>query len=289
MTVQGCGVDMKYFLIFTFFITFIGCSSQEKKTNLLGALPPKDPSRVEITNKKNEMPKGLETLAGKTTKVLFIYNSPDSFLIKAKNKINPPDAAIQEVESLQSDRNSWLNDILVPACGECPHLKVELPIRQLPESSLLKLMDAASLNREISLKEMADLRSSVASDYVWIILGSEESEQFRGLTRDKEVVAAKSENRVRLRSYIYDFAKNQTLSDVEIRAVDDEVVLYRKSEGAGVAPVLLEKMKANNIDLISDNSLDALMYDEVYPFAPIPESGYIIRQGLAGLIETINP
>lgn len=273
-------------------VLVVGCSNQPKSEKFApdaNILPPKDPPRVEVTIAKDNFKNAFEAFKGKKVTILFIYNLPDSYLIKAKSKINPPDSALQEVMNLQSDRVEWLNETLVAICGSCNNFQVEVPLKLLPENLLLYFIDKASLQIELSWADIAKLQNYVKNDYLWIILGTEDSEQKRGESDNKSMVAAVGENRVTLRSFVFDMKKKQMLNHIQVLGMDEEVVLYGKQEGEGAAPILFERMKSKATYLPMGVSFDSIKFDEVYPYPPIPESGLIIRKSLAALMEVMSP
>lgn len=286
-----------FYFIFTFvFLSFlISCSSEPKSqtkndmANRASSYPPKDPPSSEIKTIIPFQAKNLESLSERSIKVLIINNLPDSYLIKSKYKMNPPDFAIEQIESLQNERNSWFNENIVSICGTCSFIQTELPIRTLTESNLLKLMDKISLGQDVSTKELVSLSSNGKNDILWLILVSSYEEQRRGESNNLSVIAAISESHVKLRSYMYDYKLNKIISHLEVQTNDEEIFLYGRQDGAGQAKLLIDKMRTNPSYLPTGLSFDAAQFDDVYPYPPLPDGNLLVKSSFAALLEKLSP
>ena len=279
---------MKFFVLFLIFFT--GC--QTAKNKFINNSSSKDPLKIEVSIKENKLPQGLKSLNGKKVTALFIYNLPDSYLIKAKALFNPPDYAAQEVTNLQSDRQGWLDEMIVTFCDDCKDIKVQIPFKTMPEDVLLAWIDKASLNKEPAPQEIEDLQKYFKeTEIFWIILGSENYEQRRGATGDAVMVSAIAENTVSLKSYVYDLQKKVFLHHTDLTAMDKDILIYEKgkTETKTKAAILFDKMKDKFWPLPVGQSYDSPKYDEVYPYPVVPESSYIIKKALSALGESLNP
>ncbi len=278
-------------LVFAFVGTaFVGCQTSKNKFN--DSAGSKEPPKIEISLKENKLPQGLKSLTGQKVTALLIYNLPDSYLIKAKALFNPPDYAAQEVTNLQTDRQGWLDEMIVTYCDDCKNIKVQIPFKTMPEDSLLAWIDKASLSKEPTPKEMESLKSYYQdADIFWVILGSENYEQRRGATGDALMISGIAENTVTLKSYVYDVKKKTFLNRTQLNATDKDILIYEKdkNESHSKAAILFDKMKDKFWPLPVGQSYDSPKYDEVYPYPPVPESSYIIKKALSALGESLNP
>ena len=252
----------------------------------------KEPPQIEFLLKDNKLAQGLKSLAGQKVTALFIYNLPDSYLIKAKALFNPPDYAAQEVTNLQTDRQGWVDEMIVTYCDDCKDIKVQIPFKAMPEDILLTWIDKSSLNQDPTAKEIENLKDYFnETDIFWIILGSENYEQRRGETGDAVMISALAENTVTLRSYIFDLKKNVFLNRTIVQATDKDILIYEKgkAEPETKAAILFDKMKDKFWPLPVGRSYDSPKYDEVYPYPSVPESSYVIKKALSALGENLNP
>src|SRR4051812_18679382 len=91
-----------------FFLILLSCSTAPKDSfgeaapTVSQATLTKEP-KTEVVILESNIPKGLQELKDRKIAAYFIYNLPDSFLIRAKNLFNPPDYAAQEVMNLERD------------------------------------------------------------------------------------------------------------------------------------------------------------------------------------------
>ncbi len=269
---------------------FIGCQTSKNKLN--DSSGAKDPLKIEISSQENKLAGGLKSLSSQRVTALFVYNLPDGYLIKAKALFNPPDYAAQEVTNLQTDRQGWLDEMIVTYCDDCKNIKVQIPFKAMSENLLLAWIDKASLNKEPTPKEIDELKPVFKdTDIFWIILGSENYEQSRGATGDALMISAIAENTVTLRSYVFDLQKKAFLNRTELNATDKDILIYakEKNENQTKAAILFDKMKDKFWPLPVGQSYDSPKYNDVYPYPPVPESSYIIKKALSALGESLNP
>ena len=278
------------FLILTGLTISSGCQSSKSKMNELAAA--KDSPKIEFTLKDNKLPQGLKSLNGQKVTALFIYNLPDSYLIKAKALFNPPDYAAQEVTNLQTDRQGWMDEMIVTYCDECKDIKVQIPFKIMPENLLLAWMDKASLKQEPAAKDIEGLvKYFPDTDVFWIILGSEDYEQRRGETGDALNISAIAENTVTLRSYIFDLKKKLFVNRTQVNATDKDLLIYEKQtpETRSKAKILFDKIKDKFWPLPVGQSYDSPKYDDIYPYPTVPESSFIVKKALSAIGENLNP
>ncbi len=269
---------------------FAGC--QSLKSKFYDTSSSKETPKIEFLLKENRLSQGLKSLGGQKVTALFIYNLPDSYLIKAKALFNPPDYAAQEVTNLQSDRQGWMDEMILTYCDDCKDFKVQIPFKAMPEDVLLAWIDKSSLNQDPTPKEIENLKTYFPeTDVFWVILGSENYEQRRGATGEALMVSALAENTVKLKSYIYDLKKKDFLNRTTVQATDKDILIYEKgkNETGAKAAILFDKMKDKFWPLPVGQSYDSPKYDEVYPYPPVPESSYIIKKALSALGESLNP
>lgn len=274
-------------IVFLFLLLF-GCQSAKlKETD-----GTKEAPRISTFLKENKLPQGLKSLSGQKVTALFIYNLPDSYLIKAKALFNPPDYAAQEVTNLQTDRQGWVEEMIVTYCDDCKEIKVQIPFKAMSENVLLSWIDKASLNQEPTAEDIESLKSYFKdTDVFWIILGSENYEQRRGETGDARLVSAIAENEVTLKSYIFDLKKKAFLHRTVVTATDKDILIYEKGdlEQKTKAALFFDKIKDKFWPLPVGKSFDSPKYDEVFPYPTVPESSFIIKKGLSALGESLNP
>ena len=289
---------MKTIAYFLLILTLSSCASKKithENTEQNNQSVAKEMPRTEVKVLETNLASGLKQLQSRNVAVLFIYNMPDSYLIKAKSKINPPDYAIHEVMNIQSDRAEWMNETLVTHCDECKNFQSMIPLQVLPEDALLKLIDRASLKQDPTKADFEMIHQNVKeADVFWVIFGSEEYEQKRGQTGDQNVSSAVAENTVTLRSFIYDTKNNRFLNKATVTGYDDDLILYEKQvEKEGLvlkrAPLLMNKMKSKLIHMPVGPSYDGFKYDDIYPYPPVPENGLIIKKSLSALAEILSP
>ena len=281
---------MKLLTLSFLILTVFGC--QSSRTKLTEAINSKEPPKIEFTLKDNKLTQGLKSLSGQKVTALFIYNLPDSYLIKAKALFNPPDYAAQEVTNLQRDRQGWMDEMIVTYCDDCKEIKVQVPFKTMPETLLLSWMDKSSLNQEPTPKDIENLKTYFPdTDIFWVILGSENYEQRRGETGDALNISAIAENTITLKSYIFDLKKKVFVNRTIVNATDKDLLIYEKQtpETRSKAKILFDKIKDKFWPLPVGQSYDSPKYDEVYPYPPVPESSYIIKKALSAVGENLNP
>lgn len=280
--------------LFVFLVAACSLVSKDVSPSRSDALLLKEPKTVTEV-KESQLPGGLQSLADKQVTGLFIYNLPDSYLIKAKALFNPPDSAAQEVINLQTDRQGWMDESVVTYCGECKNIKIEIPFGTLPESLLLKLIDKASLKQDVIPADLVGLKKYFPKAQVlWLILGSEDYEQQRGVAENGSMISAIAENTVTLRSYIYDLETKKWLHRSQVIVSDRDFAIYQKLNEGQLELNQKPKILTDNFDgkfwpMPVGASYDSPKYDEVYPYPPVPESSFLIKRALSDIGGTVNP
>lgn len=287
-------------IIAVFFFIFLSCatnpieSSVEAPTVSAQIPLPKEP-KIEVVILESNIPKGLQELKERKVVAYFIYNLPDSFLIRAKNLFNPPDYAAQEVTNLERDRQEWLDETITTFCGSCENIKVEVPFKVLPEVALLNLMDKASLDQMLTEKDIFEISKHHSdAEVIWVILGSEDYEQKRGLTAEQTMISAVAENTTVLKNFIYDLKAKKWLHRGEYSVTDRDIVVYERVKDVekGVtkkATVLADRSRDQFWPMPVGISYDSPMFDEIYPYPPVPESSFLIKKALSAIGESLTP
>ncbi len=291
---------MRCFLFFLIvFLTSCATVPSEQPIEAAPTVPsrtplPKDP-KVEVLIAESNLPNGLQDLKDRKIGAFFVYNLPDSFLIRAKHLFNPPDYAAQEVMNLQNDRQEWMDEMITTFCGSCENIKVQIPYKIFPEKFLLSLMDKASLDLELSPEDFKTISKHYPeADVVWIILGSEDYEQIRGLTSEETMISALAENTTILRNFIFDLKNRKWLHRAEFSVTDRDIIVYERAKDAEVgltrrANILSEGSRDQFWPMPVGVSYDSPMFDDIYPYPPVPESSFIIKKALSSVGESLTP
>lgn len=254
----------------------------------------REPPRTSVRVAVNRLKKGLPSLARRKVGALVVFNLPDGYLLRAKTKINPPDFALKEVLSLQTERTSWLNEALVVNCDSCD-VKTEAPLEILPERLILRLIDRVSLRQAPTSADWKDIEKSWPDrDVIWLILGAEDYEQKRGPAREKGLLAAWSQSTVTLRSLLRDRRTGRILHDAFVVGNDQDLVFYErvKEPKSGImVKARIAPYEAKDIEKMepSGSAFDSPRYDDVYPYPPVPESPLIVQKALLRLTEALAP
>jgi hypothetical protein len=278
-------------LAFIFLSLALSCTSATKsngKSNV-DATPLKEP-KVDIQIRDSNIPKGLASLVGRNVKALFIYNLPDSYLIKAKTLFNPPDYALQEVLNLQTDRKEWFDEMIVTFCGECKNIQVDIPIKSLKENDLLYFIDKSSLSQDFTEADMLKLAKDFKGvEVLWVILGSENYEQKRAATAESTMVSAMAENTVTLRNFLYDLKTKKWLHRGQFSVSDRDFAIYERADEKKKPKVLTDQIRGQFWPMPVGASYDSPKYDEQYPYPPVPESSFLAKKALSAIGESLTP
>lgn len=266
------------------------------KANVAGTDPSaKEPPRAEARTIRSSLTGGLASLKDRKIGALVVFNLPDSYMIRAKAQINPPDIVLKELTEIQLDRTAWLSEALVTNCEGCGDVAAEPPIQVLPERLLLRLIDRGSLKQPPSEADWRDIAVAWPGfDVLWVILGDEDYEQKRGPSHEGGIVAAWSESRVTLRSFLRDVKSKKILHEAVVDGRDEDLILYQKvNEPESGQPVkaAVVPFEAENLSRWEPQGsiYDGTRYDNVYPYPPVPEIPLILRKSMLRLTETLAP
>lgn len=201
---------------------------------------------------------------------LNIHDFPDSTLLSAKTKMNPPDMALDEAKSLQMDRSEILRQALFTYCDSCQNFEVLLPIEKLSEQQFNFFFDKIFLRQEVSLNEIAELTGELPNyDKLVLILSSEDYEKNRGFNKQDDVVAL-TEVFIKSEVYVFDLKKKATYSRLNVNLSNKDYLFYskRKDLNDKEPTKVLKDVKDLNIKTI----LNDYRYDDVYPYPISSES-----------------
>lgn len=214
-------------------------------------------------------PEGLKANQKEKIAFLNIHDFPDSALLSAKAKMNPPDLALDEAKSLQMDRSEILRQALVTFCDDCQKFEVMLPIEKLSEHQFNFFFDKIFLRQEVSLNEITELTGELPDyDKLVLVLSSEDYEKNRGFNKDNNVIAI-TEAFIKSEIYVFDLKKKSTVARMNINLSNKDYIFYAKKD-------VLDKTSANTIREVKDNTIKTLLndfrYDEVYSYPITSES-----------------
>lgn len=262
----------KLILFFVAVFTFCACSSVSKKKNSLLENPPslKDTLKFNLDVKKNEIKdQGFKFFKNERVAILNIHDYPDSAIISAKSKMNPPDVALNEARQIQSERAEILRQAIESHCDGCENIEVVTPLDIFGEKELNFFFDKIFLKQEVKLEEIANLRKDLAKYSVLIlILSSENYEKNRGFNKKEEIVS-QSENELRSEVYIFHLNKNDILYRSNLTLMDTDFLFFQKNKDNTPNQSIKLKSVADTkiIRLLND-----LKYDDIYPY-PLTDEG----------------
>ena len=260
---------MKAIIWLVSLIVVVGCTSPSKNSKLALDKIPKE----NITSEKEfktALPQGsLRSLQKEKIAFINIHDFPDSTLLSAKTKMNPPDLAIDEAKLLQMERSEILRQTIVTYCDECQNFEVLLPVEKLTESQFNLFFDKIFLHQEVSWAELSDLTAELEKyDKLVLILSSEDYEKNRGFNKNSDVVAI-SETFIRAEVYIFDLKNKSLISRLNLKLSNKDYLFYSKSEILGKRDVKsLKSVKDTKIKTV----LNDFRYDDVYPYPMTSES-----------------
>lgn len=261
---------MKTIILLISALFFLGCvsSSKNSKTFAFDKLQ-KENLAVEIDVKIAIPTEGLKANQKEKIAFLNIHDFPDSALLSAKVKMNPPDLALDEAKSLQMDRSEILRQALVTFCDECQQFEVLLPIEKLSEHQFNFFFDKIFLRQEVNLGEIKELTGELSAyDKLVLVLSSEDYEKNRGFNKDKNVVAL-TEAFIKSEVYVFDLKKNTVMARLNINLSNKDYLFYAKKDS-------LDRQPARGLKEVKDNSIKTLLndyrYDEIYPYPISSES-----------------
>lgn len=247
----------------------IGCTSANKHQKLALDKIPKENISVEKEIRIALANAGLSTFQKEKIAFLNIHDFPDSALLSAKTKMNPPDLAIDEAKLMQMERSEILRQALQTFCDQCQHFEVLLPIEKLSDNQFNFFFDKIFLRQEIIWSELSELTNDLAAfDKLALILSSEDYEKNRGFNKEDDVVAI-SEAFINSEIYVFDLKKKTTIGRFNIKLSNKNHLFYAKS-------ALSNKQKSKSLNDIKDTQIKTLLndvrYDDIYPYPMTSES-----------------
>ncbi len=260
---------MKAIIWFVSLILVVGCATPSKSQKLALDKIPKENITVE-KEIKTALPQGsLRGLQKEKIAFINIHDFPDSTLLSAKTKMNPPDLALDEAKLLQMERSEILRQTLVTYCDECQNFEVLLPVEKLSENQFNMFFDKIFLHQEIKWSEVSDLAAELGSyDKLVLILSSEDYEKNRGFNKDSDIVAV-SETFIHAEVYIFDLKNKSQISRLNLKLSNRDYLFYAKKETAG-------KQYTTRLKEVKDTKIKTLLndfrYDDVYPYPMTSES-----------------
>ena len=247
----------------------MGCTTSSKNPKVSLDKMQKENMNVEKDVKTAMLAEGLKANQKEKVAFLNIHDFPDSALLSAKAKMNPPDMALDEAKSLQMDRAEILRQDLVTFCDDCQKFEVLLPIEKLSENQFNFFFDKIFLRQEVSLAEISELTGELADyDKLVLVLSSEDYEKNRGQSKDNDVIAI-TEAFIKSEVYVFDLKKKTTLARMNINLSNKDYLFYVKKDSADKSP-------ANSLKEVKENTIKTLLndvrYDDVYPYPITSES-----------------
>lgn len=247
----------------------MGCTTSSKNSKVSPEKMQKENMNVEKDVKAAMPAEGLKAYQKEKIAFLNIHDFPDSALLSAKTKMNPPDMALDEAKSLQMDRSEILRQALVTFCDDCQKFEVLLPIEKLSEAQFNFFFDKIFLRQEVVFAEISDLATELSDyDKLVLVLSSEDYEKNRGFNKESNVIAI-TESFIKSEVYVFDLKQKKTLARMNINLSNKDYLFYAKKDGA-------DKSQANTIKEVKENSIKTLLndvrYDEVYPYPISSES-----------------
>lgn len=257
---------MKIVVFLILALISLGCTTAPKMGKVAGD---KAHRQVEKEIKLSLPAEGLKSVQSEKVAFLNIHDFPDSALLSAKIKMNPPDLAIDEAKSLQMDRAEILRQSLQTYCDECQNFEVVLPIEKLSEGQFNFFFDKIFLRQEVISDEVGDLFSELKDfDKLVLILSSEDYEKNRGLNKENQVVAL-TEAFIKSEVYVFDLKKRALVSRLNINLSNKDYLFYEKKDTS-------DRAEAKIIEDVKDTGIKTLLndfrYDEAYPFPIVSES-----------------
>ena len=158
---------MKTIILLFSILLLVGCVSSYKNQNGLSKISADKLQKEHLTVEKDiktALPaEGLKAHQKEKIAFLNIHDFPDSALLSAKAKMNPPDLALDEAKALQMDRSEILRQALVTFCDDCQQFEVLLPIEKLSEQQFNFFFDKIFLRQEVNLDEIKELTAELNS------------------------------------------------------------------------------------------------------------------------------
>jgi hypothetical protein len=264
---------MKTMILLLSLFVFAGCTTASKNPKTSPDKIQKENLNVEKEIKINMPTEGLRAFQKEKIAFINVHDFPDSALLSAKTKMNPPDLAIDEAKLLQMDRAEILRQAIVTFCDSCQNFEVILPIEKLSESQFNFFFDKIFLRQEVNFSEISELTGELADyDKLVLVLSSEDYEKNRGFNKDNEVVAF-TEVFIKSEVYVFDLKKKSTLGRMNISLSNKDNLFYEKKE---LTDKVADKIAAKKLKEVKDVNIKTVLndvrYDEVYPYPIASES-----------------
>lgn len=221
---------------------------------------------------------GFKSISEKKIAMILFQDLPDSYLLRAKDKLAPPDSANGQLRNLESDRLDILNQAFVTFCETCKNFDSKSVHDEFSEEIILSWLHKISLGLEVSASELRDLASKVEGyDFLWVFLAADDFEFERKWSTEKTSppsVVTKTINEMKIRSYLYDIKSGKIRLSIESLLEDMDIYTY--------APAQPDYYTKNKED-ISHPSLDG-----DYPYPPESDSLSLLKTNLYGLVEKVS-
>jgi hypothetical protein len=261
--------SMKLMFWLSSFLGIIACTSVSKNHKLALDKIQKEKLHVELDVKTLLPGDALKAFRKEKVALLNVHDFPDSALLSAKTKMNPPDLAMDEAKMMQMDRAEILRQALETFCDECDSFEVLLPIEKLSENQFNFFFDKIFLRQEVNIKEIEELTVElVRFDKLVLVLSSEDYEKNRGLNKDSNVVAV-TEAIVKSEVYIFDLKTKSLAGRFNISLAKKDLLFYQKKDSTDkdVAKGMKEVNDVNIKTMLND-----VRYDDIYPYPIVSES-----------------
>lgn len=261
---------MKTIILLFSLLFVVGCTTSNKNQKLSLDKFHKEHVNFEKEFKVALPADGLKSNQKEKIAFLNIHDFPDSALLSAKTKMNPPDMALDEAKSLQMDRAEILRQALVTFCDSCQNFEVLLPIEKLSEQQFNFFFDKIFLRQEVNLNEISDLAGDLHGyDKLVLVLSSEDYEKNRGFNKENDVVAL-TEVFIRSEVYVFDLKKKTIYSRLNMNLSNKDYLFYQKRKNINdkESTKVLKDVKDTNIKTV----LNDYRYDDVYPYPMTSES-----------------
>lgn len=250
-------------------LVFAGCSTSTKNQKLSLDKIQKEKLHVEKDVKIVLPPEGLKAFQKEKIAFINVHDFPDSALLSAKTKMNPPDMAMDEAKMMQMDRAEILRQALETFCDECDAFEVMLPIQKLSENQFNFFFDKIFLRQEVKVTEIEELITELSGfDKLVLVLSSEDYEKNRGYNKYNDVIAS-TEAIIKSEVYIFDLKKKTTIGRMNVSLANKDLLFYEKKDSTDKNPAKgMREVKDSTIKTV----LNDVRYDDIYPYPIVSES-----------------
>lgn len=269
----------KYPIFAAFLVLFLGACQTSKVTSThpevstaeAFVIPEKDPKSPQLLPGSVGEIKGLmKSLSQKKVAVLVFQDLPDSYLLKAKDKLNPPDLALQTLQDAYLERNEIINQGLVTFCDGCDHFQVLSPLDILSENQTLQILHKVSLKLKLEAADFKNIKNEFKKfDNLWIITANDDFEFNREL--QKNFVLSHTENEISVKSYVFDMKTEKITSLLELKYEDTDTFKYA----------------SGNSDILNRMKTDPThpSWNAFYPYPPEQETLRLLKTSIYFLFE----